>query len=356
MRIHRLRLEAFGPYRQAQEIDFEPLNEAGLFLLTGPTGAGKSTVFEALTFALYGTTTVPENAKGLKSHFAEAAAKPSVEVEVSIGEHRYLVQRSPAWNRPSTRAKAGYVEQHATVLVRRRPEVDPEAEWEVVSTRMDEAGEHLAQAIGLTRQQFAQVVMLPQGRFAQFLQASSSDREELLRRLFPTDLYAQTQRVLQEQARAAREELADAARQREHLLAEFARLQERERGLLTPEHGDHPGALGAPGRQTAEPEAPEEREEPGEQEDSGEQEPARRIHRAQRRLAEAAAGLEEALGSAGAAWTRHREETARQRDALEAAREHAVLQRRAEDLRAREAEHRQRTERLAAAEDRKSVV
>ena len=98
MRIHRLRLEAFGPYRQAQEIDFEPLNEAGLFLLTGPTGAGKSTVFEALTFALYGTTTVPENAKGLKSHFAEAAAKPSVEVEVSIGEHRYLVQRSPAWN------------------------------------------------------------------------------------------------------------------------------------------------------------------------------------------------------------------------------------------------------------------
>ena len=114
--------------------------------------------------------------------------------------------------------------------------------------------------------------------------------------------------------------------------------------------GGIPGALGAPGRQTAEPEAPEEREEPGEQEDSGEQEPARRIHRAQRRLAEAAAGLKEALGSARAAWTRHREETARQRDALEAAREHAVLQRRAEDLRAREAEHRQRTERLAAAE------
>lgn len=229
MRIHRLSITAFGPYPGTETIDFEPLNDAGIFLLTGPTGAGKSTVFEALLFALYGQTSLPENAKGLRSDFADPAHRPVVELEFTVGEHRYRVERSPVWNRPSRRAKSGWVRQEAQVSLSRRPaEAAPGSSWEVLSVRNDEAGERLNALLGLTRQQFAQVVLLPQGRFAQFLAATSAERETLLKKLFPTALYEDVTEILRERAQEARSAVA---RTREALDREEQELEETVRTL-----------------------------------------------------------------------------------------------------------------------------
>ncbi|MCP3426224.1 AAA family ATPase [Rothia sp. AR01] len=261
MRLHRLSMTAFGPYPGREEIDFEPLNEAGLFLLTGPTGAGKSTVFDAVCFALYGSTTSPENSKGLKSAFAGEAVRPVVELELTVGTERYLVARTPAWRRPSRRARAGWVSEEAQVSLSRRGQ---DGAWEVVATRNDEAGQHLQERIGLNREQFSQVVMLPQGRFAQFLAASSSEREGILRRLFPTSLYGTVQEVLRERAQRAEEELSrgeDGAARAEQALADALRRQ----GLDAPEAGPRgavrAGARAGRGRAGPRPRAARERAE-----------------------------------------------------------------------------------------------
>ena len=140
MKIHRLALEAFGLFPGRQEIDLDELGRYGLFLLTGPTGAGKSTVFEAICFALYGSTTSPEQPRALKSQFSAPETQPWVELEFSVREHRYLIRRTPSWNRPSKRAKAGFTVQQASVALSRRQAADPEGEWELLSARLDEAG------------------------------------------------------------------------------------------------------------------------------------------------------------------------------------------------------------------------
>ncbi|WP_165313248.1 AAA family ATPase [Rothia halotolerans] len=236
MRLHRLSITAFGPYPGQETIDFEPLNEAGLFLLTGPTGAGKSTVFDAVCFALYGATSSPENSKGLKSAFAADSARPGIELELTVGTERYLVARIPAWRRPSRRARSGWVSEEAQVSLSRR---GSDGAWEVVATRNDEAGRHLQERIGLNREQFVQVVMLPQGRFAQFLTASSSEREAILKKLFPTSVYGTVQDVLRERAQRAGEVLAlreDGTRRAEEALEDAM----RRHALPVPD----PGPLG----------------------------------------------------------------------------------------------------------------
>lgn len=214
MRIHRLELSAIGPFPGTERINFERLNEAGLFLLSGPTGAGKSTIFDAICFALYGSTTrsTGNKAKGLHSDFAPPGSAPYVELEFSVGAYRYLIRRSPEWRKPSKRAKSGWTAQNAQVLLSRRPvgasaEAADPAEWETLSYRHDETGVLIQAIFGLTLQQFSQVVMLPQGGFARFLTASSNDREELLAKLFPVDLYASVREVLKERSARAEEEV-----------------------------------------------------------------------------------------------------------------------------------------------------
>ncbi len=101
MRLHRLRLTAFGPYAAEQVIDFDRLAHGGLFLLEGPTGAGKSTILDAVTFALYGGLAGEDSADDrLRSHFAAADARTEVELEWSLRGIRYRVTRGPEYRRP----------------------------------------------------------------------------------------------------------------------------------------------------------------------------------------------------------------------------------------------------------------
>ncbi|MGO3764601.1 AAA family ATPase [Glutamicibacter arilaitensis] len=188
MRIHKLQIQAFGPFAGTEEINFDELAEGGLFLLDGPTGAGKSSILDAICYALYGA--LPGSRTGsrqIRSDHAPTGLAPEVSCELTIGDRRFEVTRSPAWMRPSKRGKDKTTEQKASSLLREFTA----SGWNELSTRNDEVGHVLGSLLGLDREQFTKVVMLPQGGFADFLRAKAKDREDLLANLFDTSDYAQ---------------------------------------------------------------------------------------------------------------------------------------------------------------------
>jgi exonuclease SbcC len=209
-------VQAFGPFADAQEIDVDALSAHGLFLLHGPTGAGKSSVLDAVCFALYGR--VP-GARGsttrLRSDHASSDVPPEVVVEVSVGGRRFEVTRSPAWERPKKRGTGTTTEQAKTLL---RELVG--GEWEPLTNRNDEASQLLTDVLGMGIEQFTKVVLLPQGEFAAFLRAPAEERRPLLQRLFGTDRFADVEGWLAEQRR-------DLARKVEHSDADIDRLLAR---------------------------------------------------------------------------------------------------------------------------------
>jgi DNA repair protein SbcC/Rad50 len=185
MRLHTLRLRAFGPYAAEQVIDFDRLAHGGLFLLEGPTGAGKTTILDAITFALYGGLAGEDSADDrLRSHFAAADTRTEVVLEWSLRGVRYRVTRSPEYRRPKKRGEGLTTEASRVHLQRREGTA-----WASLSASKAEAGEMIAEAVGLSRVQFTQVMLLPQGEFAKFLRSSDDDRRKLLTKLFGTGLY-----------------------------------------------------------------------------------------------------------------------------------------------------------------------
>jgi exonuclease SbcC len=185
MRLHRLRLAAFGPYATEQVIDFDRLAHGGLFLLEGPTGAGKTTILDAVTFALYGGLAGEDSADDrLRSHFAAPGAQTVAELELSLRGVRYKITRGPEYRRPKKRGD-GFTTEASRVHLQRRDG----AGWTSLSANKAEAGELIAELMGLTRAQFTQVMLLPQGEFARFLRSSDDVRRALLTRLFGTSLY-----------------------------------------------------------------------------------------------------------------------------------------------------------------------
>ncbi|MEV7006475.1 SMC family ATPase [Streptosporangium sp. NPDC051022] len=187
MRPHRLWITAFGSFPTREEVDFDALAEAGLFLIHGPTGAGKTTVLDALCYALYGR--VPgkrDSAKSLRCDHAPPGAGPEVTLEVTIRGRRLKITRSPAWQRPKRRG-AGTTKENEKAVVQ---ELTSSGEWIGLTTRIDEAGDLIGTLLGMNAEQFFQVAMLPQGDFAKFLRADGEDRRRVLERLFSVKVYA----------------------------------------------------------------------------------------------------------------------------------------------------------------------
>ena len=189
MRLHRLTLVSFGPFAGTESVDFDELCSAGLFLLTGPTGAGKTSILDAVCFALYGqvpgTRQQAAGRSSLRSDHAPEGAGPEVVLEVTLRGRRLRVTRSPAWERPKQRG-TGTTSAQSKVLVQ---EADGDG-WRTRSTRLDESAHLLDGLLGLSLAQFCQVVLLPQGQFAEFLRADADRRRALLETVFDTRRFA----------------------------------------------------------------------------------------------------------------------------------------------------------------------
>ncbi|MEV5683215.1 SMC family ATPase [Streptomyces sp. NPDC052164] len=201
MRLHRLTLTAFGPFGATQEVDFDALSSAGLFLLHGPTGAGKTSVLDAVCYALYGAVPGARQSPGtsLRSDHAPAGLPTEVLLELTVGGRRLEVTRRPAQPRPKKKGD-GFTTEKAQSWLR---EYDPENGWRALSRSHQEIGEEITQLIGMSRDQFCQVVLLPQGDFARFLRADAEARGKLLGRLFDTRRFAAVEERLAELRRGA---------------------------------------------------------------------------------------------------------------------------------------------------------
>ncbi|QBX57043.1 SMC family ATPase [Nocardioides seonyuensis] len=192
MRLHHLEVTAFGPFAATVRVDFDALSDAGLFLLSGPTGAGKSSVLDAVCFALYGD--VPGDratAKRLRCDQADEGVAPRVVLEATLSGRRFRVDRSPAWQRPKKRGTGITTEQARVTLSERVP--GSEAQWRPLSTRLDETGHLITRLVGMNLPQFCQVALLPQGRFQAFLRAGSDERHALLQQVFQTGRFDQVE-------------------------------------------------------------------------------------------------------------------------------------------------------------------
>ncbi|SDX49657.1 exonuclease SbcC [Modestobacter sp. DSM 44400] len=220
MRVHRLTVTAFGPFADPVTIDLDEVGRDGLFLLWGATGAGKTTLLDAIVFALYGT--VP-GARGeerrLRSDHASSGVRTEVECEVTLGGERLLVRRRPEQQRPKLRG-TGWTTEQAKLTVQRWAD----GSWEPVSTRIDEGSEHLRTRLGLSAEQFCQVVLLPQGDFARFLRAEPEDRGRLLRTLFDVGRFARAEDWLAEERRSAAQALEKATGRMGTLVALVAQV------------------------------------------------------------------------------------------------------------------------------------
>jgi exonuclease SbcC len=200
VRPHRLEITAFGPFAGTEVIDFDGLTGAGLFLIQGQTGAGKTSVLDSVCFALFGQVPGARNRiKGLRSDHAPPGAAPRVVLDVTIRGRLFRITRSPEWERPKKRG-TGTTHEHASVIV----EEYEHGTWTALSTRLDEAGDLITRLLGMNAAQFTQVALLPQGEFAVFLRAGADDRRKVLERLFATEVFAKVEEWLAERKRATR--------------------------------------------------------------------------------------------------------------------------------------------------------
>ena len=241
MRPHTLRVTAFGAFGTTVMVSFDDLAAAGLFLLHGETGAGKTTLLDAIGFALYGRVPgVRGDAKRLRSDHAEVGTPTEVELEATIGGRRIRITRRPEQARPKRRGD-GFTTEQARVML---AELLNDGEWSVLSTRVGEADAEIADLMGMSAEQFFQVVLLPQGQFAQFLHANAEKRGKLLQRLFGTDRFRAVERWLAEQRRQVRHEVDDASARLGQLAARIAEAA----GLPLPDQAGPdaagPGAAG----------------------------------------------------------------------------------------------------------------
>ncbi|MER5402630.1 SMC family ATPase [Streptomyces sp. NPDC002599] len=211
MYLHHLTVQAFGPFARTEDVDFDALTSAGLFLLRGDTGAGKTSILDAVCFALYGTVPGIRPTHRLRSDHAPDGTRTRVVLEFTAAGRRLRITRTPKQTYPSRRAKSGTATAEATVQLHERTNTaDDDTVWEPVCANHQDASRQIEAALGLSKEQFCQVVLLPQGDFAKFLRADAKDRALLLRRLFDTGRFQELQNWLTTRSKTAKKDLDDA--------------------------------------------------------------------------------------------------------------------------------------------------
>lgn len=204
MRPLKLTISGFGPYAGTQELDFSRLGTGGLYLITGDTGAGKTTIFDAITYALFGEASGDSrDASMLRSKYAAPDAPTYVELTFDYGGKSYQVKRSPKYTRAKTRG-TGNTKQAATAEL-----VYPNGN---VVTKLKEVNTAIRDIIGLTRAQFSQIAMISQGDFRKLLQAGTEERQKIFRDIFRTKFYDLLQSKLKENVLAVGREKDEISR------------------------------------------------------------------------------------------------------------------------------------------------
>lgn len=227
MRLHGLELTAFGPFAGTETVDLDAVSADGLFLIHGDTGAGKTSLLDAVAYALFGRVPGPRNeARRLRCDRAPADAVTQVRLVATLGGHRVQIIRRPEYLRPKTRG-SGSTLQRGRVSLQWLDRTPAGARPEGL-TRVDEVGDAVIDLLGMSADQFFQVVLLPQGEFARFLRADTAERGDLLERLFDTqrfgrieDWFAQARREAGQRLRECDEHTREMAAR----VAEAARVE-----------------------------------------------------------------------------------------------------------------------------------
>lgn len=221
-------MHAFGPYGDRADVDFEPLAEVGLFVVSGPTGSGKSTIFDAICFALYGSLSGSRaNHSDVRSHYADPHAKCTVVLVFDAEGQRWKVTRQPSQTVQKRRG-VGNTVQPATAALARWNGTD----WEPDTTKVRDVTARCRELVGLSLEQFERVVLLPQGKFAEVLNAKTSERSELLRTLFGSEIFDRAADILADQAREGERALQGVNEQRAVFHQRAVEAIERIEGAL----------------------------------------------------------------------------------------------------------------------------
>ncbi len=192
MRLHRLELTAFGPFAGTEVVDLDAVGADGLFLVQGDTGAGKTTLLDAVAFALFGRVPGARNeARRLRCDRAARDVHTQVRLDATLGGFRVQITRSPEYERPKARGTGTTLQRGKVVL--RWVGTAPPGRADEGLTRADDVGEAVIDLLGMSADQFFQVVLLPQGDFARFLRSDTAAREELLERLFDTGRFGRVE-------------------------------------------------------------------------------------------------------------------------------------------------------------------
>lgn len=216
MRPERLRISAFGPYAGQEDLDFSALGNHTLFLICGPTGAGKSTILDAMCYALYGKTSgAVRSGEDLRSNYVGYDRKTYVEFDFAIGDRHYRIYRSPTQLLERQKGDRSKPVEHKGKADFYEIDEEGREKAHITSKGVDSAVEELL-AVGL--EQFRQIILLPQGDFRKLLLADSSDRQKIMEQLFQTGIYLAFEKRLQEETQKLKTEYSRGELQRITLL------------------------------------------------------------------------------------------------------------------------------------------
>lgn len=231
MKPLNLTLHAFGPFEGTQEIDFSRFSDDGIFLITGKTGSGKTTIFDAISFALYGEPSGSvRQSDSLKSDFAPLSETCWAELCFLSQNEKYTVRRTPQQTVLKRNGEPRVVSSTASLTL---------PNGEIISGK-NEVDQKIVEILGLTKDQFRKIVLLPQGEFRSFLDADSKTRQEIFRRIFSTEQYAHFTEMLGEQSKALERRCRELSAAGEGVLRTIASEDEEIRSLLDADPIDLP--------------------------------------------------------------------------------------------------------------------
>ncbi|MBP2022313.1 exonuclease SbcC [Clostridium punense] len=232
MKLKKLIINGFGPYAIKQELDFEEnLKGKNMFVITGNTGAGKTTIFDAINFALYGEPSGSDrDGRSLRSDFADPESPTEVELWFSIRDKDYYIKRTPTYLKPKQRGE-GFTESKATAELK--------LSKEKTITGAKEVTKEIENILGITTEQFKQLVMIPQGEFKKLLNAKSEEKEDIFRKIFGTEIFERVQKDIKEEANGLKRRVEQIQRDRLNRIKAF-NCKDKDEELYRLINGENP--------------------------------------------------------------------------------------------------------------------